>query len=227
MTQTHIAPHPSGSADVQLLRRMEAVRLYVVTAAEDSGERTVHVVRAACAGGAGAVQLRRKGEPDIEMVRLAERCRNVASAAGVLFIVNDHLEVAMRVDADGVHLGQDDAPIEVARRRWPGRLVGRSTHSLEQALTAQAEGADYLGVGPVYATPTKPGRPAVGLGLVEAVASRLQIPWVAIGGIDASTLPAVLAAGARRVAVVRAVCGATDPAVATANLRDVVQEAWA
>lgn len=206
---------------------MEAVRLYAITAAEDSAERTMEVVRAACAGGAGAVQLRRKGEPDTEMLRLAERCRNVAAAAGVLFIVNDHLEVAMRVDADGVHLGQDDAPIEVARQLWPGRLVGRSTHSLEQALTAQTQGADYLGVGPVYATPTKPGRPAVGLELVEAVTPRLQIPWVAIGGIDASTLPAVLRAGARRVAVVRAVCGAPDPAVATADLRGVVQEAWA
>jgi thiamine-phosphate pyrophosphorylase len=206
---------------------MEAVRLYVITAAEDSAERTLEVARAACAGGADAVQLRRKGEPDAETLRLAERCRGVTAAAGVLFIMNDHLDLAMRASADGVHLGQDDAPIEVARRLWPGHLVGRSTHSLEQALTAQAQGADYLGVGPVYATPTKPGRPAVGLELVEAVATRLHIPWVAIGGIDASTLHTVLAAGARRVAVVRAVCGAPDPALAAADLRRVVDEAWA
>ena len=228
MTQTHVASHPSRSAgaDLHLRRRMEAVRLYVITAAEDSVDRTVEVVRAACAGGAGAVQLRRKGEPDAGTLRLAERCREVTTAAGVLFIVNDHIDLAMLAAADGVHLGQEDAPIEVARRLWPGHLVGRSTHSLEQALTAQAQGADYLGVGPVYATPTKPGRPAVGLELVEALAPRLNIPWVAIGGIDASTLPAVVAAGARRVAVVRAVCGATDPAAASADLRRVVEEAW-
>src|SRR5262249_39699179 len=148
MTQTEIAPHSYGSAAAELRARMEAVRLYVITAAQDSAQRTVEVVRAACAGGADAIQLRRKGGPATEMLPLAERCREVTAAAGVLFIVNDHLELAMRVDADGVHLGQDDAPIEIARRLWPGRLVGRSTHSLEQALTAQAQGADYLGVGP-------------------------------------------------------------------------------
>jgi thiamine-phosphate pyrophosphorylase len=226
MTQTDTALDsvaPAAAADPRLRARMDGARLYVVTAAEDSPERTLEVVSAACQSGADAVQLRRKGPKDAEMFRLAELCREVTSAAAVLFIVNDHLELAMHAGADGVHLGQDDIPIEEARRRWPGHLVGRSTHSLEQATEAQAEGADYLGVGPVYATPTKPGRPAVGVELVRAVAPLLRIPWVAIGGIDAATLHSVLEAGARRVAVVRAVCAAADPAGATAELRRMLE----
>lgn len=228
MTQTDTPSPPVASrprAEARLRVRMDAVRLYVITAAEDSPDRTLDVVHAACAGGAGAVQLRRKGDGGDALRRLARRCRELTAAAGVLFIVNDHLDVAMEADADGVHLGQDDAPITRARQLWPGRLVGRSTHSLAQALEAEEQGADYLGVGPVFATPTKPGRPAVGLELVSAVAPRLHIPWVAIGGIDATTLPSVLAAGARRVAVVRAVCTSPDPAAATAGLLRAVEAA--
>ncbi|HEY6378715.1 MAG TPA: thiamine phosphate synthase [Candidatus Dormibacteraeota bacterium] len=230
MTQTHTPPSPVASrprAGARLRARMYTVRLYVITAAEDSPERTLEVVRAACAGGAGAVQLRCKEDGGDALRRLAGRCRELTAAAGVLFIVNDHLDVAMEAAADGVHLGQDDAPIARARQLWPGRLVGRSTHSLAQALEAQEQGADYLGVGPIYATPTKPGRAAVGLELVSAVAPRLRIPWVAIGGIDATSLPLVLAAGARRVAVVRAVCAAPDPAAATAGLLRAVEAAAA
>jgi thiamine-phosphate pyrophosphorylase len=111
--------------------------------------------------------------------------------------------------------------VVAARALWPGRIVGRSTHSLDQALAAVAEGADYIGVGPVFATPTKPGRPAVGLSLVAEVArcARVSLPWFAIGGIGAARLGDVVAAGARRVAVVRAVCEAADVAAAVRSLR--------
>jgi thiamine-phosphate pyrophosphorylase len=128
----------------------------------------------------------------------------------------------MAVDADGVHLGQDDLPLPVARELWPGGLVGRSTHSVAQALAAQDEGADYIGVGPVHATPTKPGRPAVGLGLLVEVAAPVGIPWFAIGGISLSNCGAVLAAGASRIAVVRAVCEAPEVAAAARALRTAV-----
>lgn len=216
----------SDTAAPELAGRLAAARLYVVTAAAHAPQRVLDVVRAACAGGASVVQLRRKGDEGLETLRLAERCREVTAAAGVLLVVNDRLDVAMAAGADGVHLGQDDLPLEVARRLWPGRIVGRSTHSPAQALAAVEEGADYLGVGPVFATPTKPGRPAVGLGFVADAAAQVHIPWFAIGGIDDGNVSAVLSAGARRVAVVRAVCDAADVEHATRSLRAAVDAAW-
>lgn len=217
----------SGSAAPELVARLAVARLYVVTAAEHDPARVADVVRAACAGGAGVVQLRRKGDAGLETLRLAERCRAITAAAGALFVVNDRLDVAMACDADGVHLGQDDLPLAVARRVWPGHVVGRSTHSLAQAVEAEAEGADYAGVGPVFATPTKPGRAAVGLPLVAEASNHLHIPWFAIGGVDAQTLGCVLGAGARRVAVVRAVCDAADVERAARGLRDALDAACA
>ena len=217
----------SGSAAPELVARLAAARLYVVTAADQAPSRVAEVVRAACAGGAAVVQLRRKGDAGLETLRLAERCRAITAEAGVLLVVNDRLDVAMACDADGVHLGQDDLPPAAARRHWPGHLVGRSTHALAQALQAEADGADYAGVGPVFATPTKPGRPAVGLSLVAEAGNHLHIPWFAIGGIDEGNLPRVLGAGARRVAVVRAVCAAADVERATRRLREAVEAAVA
>ena len=199
--------------------RLAAARLYVVTEAAHDASRVLDVVRAVCDGGADVVQLRRKGEEGLAWLRLAERCRTVTAAAGVLFVVNDRLDVAMACGADGVHLGQDDLPLAAARALWPAGLVGRSTHSPAQALEAQEAGADYIGVGPVFVTPTKPGRPAVGVECVREAAASVHIPWFAIGGIDATTLPSVLEAGARRVAVVRAACSATDVAAAVGALR--------
>ena len=216
------------TARTAALRRLRRVRLYVVTAAAQPPERVLDTVRAACDGGAEVVQLRRKEEDALRTLRLAERCREVVAASGTLLVVNDRLDIAMAAGADGVHLGQDDLPLAAARRLWPEGLVGRSTHSLDQALTAQAEGADYIGVGPVWATPTKPGRPAVGLELVRAVAAaRLGIPWVAIGGVDEATLDSVLGAGAGAVAVVRAVSGAADPLAAARRLHQRIRQSMA
>ena len=215
---------PEPTTDVAPAERLARVRLYVITAADDPPERVLATVRAARDAGAEAVQLRRKGEDARLTLRLAERCRELLPAGGgTLFVVNDRVDIAMAVGADGVHLGQDDLPLAAARRLWPRGLVGRSTHSLGQALAAQAEGADYIGVGPVWATPTKPGRPAVGLELVRAVAAaQLRIPWVAIGGVDAGNVGAVLAAGARAVAAVRAVTAAADPEAAARSLHGAV-----
>lgn len=203
--------------------RLRQVRLYVVTDAAAHPDQVVATVDAACRGGADCIQLRRKGDSDRELLRLAEACRAVTARWGVLFIVDDRLDVAMAVGADGVHLGQEDLPVAAARRLWPSGLVGCSTHSLSQAREAAAEGADYLGVGPVFATPTKPGRPPVGTELVHRVATAdLGIPWVAIGGIDGDNVAEVVAAGAPAIAVVRAVCAAADPERATRRLREQV-----
>ncbi|HEX3605088.1 MAG TPA: thiamine phosphate synthase [Candidatus Dormibacteraeota bacterium] len=207
------------------IARLARVRLYVVTAAEDPPERVLATVGAACEAGAEAVQLRRKGEDARLVLRLAERCRTLVPEGGpTLLVVNDRIDIALAAGADGVHLGQDDLPLAAARRIWPQGLLGRSTHSLAQALAAESEGADYIGVGPVWATPTKPGRPAVGLELVSAVAAaRLRIPWVAIGGVDAGNVAEVLAAGAAAVAVVRAVTAAADPVAAARRLHDAIR----
>lgn len=215
---------PEPTTDTPATARLARVRLYVITAAEDPPERVLATVRAARVGGAEVVQLRRKGEDARLTLRLAERCRELLPPGGAtLFVVNDRVDIAMAAGADGVHLGQDDLPLAAARRLWPEGLVGRSTHSLGQALAAQAEGADYIGVGPVWTTPTKPGRPAVGLELVRAVAAAgLRIPWVAIGGVDATNVDAVLAAGARAVAAVRAVTAAPDPEAAARGLHAAV-----
>jgi thiamine-phosphate pyrophosphorylase len=195
-------------------------RLYVISVDGPPADQ-VSTLCAAVDGGADIVQLRNKTAPATALVSAARSLVAYCRARGVPVIVNDHLDVAIAAEADGVHLGQDDMDITEARRRWqPGGLVGRSTHSLDQALAASDAGADYLGVGPVYATPTKPGRPAVGTGLVaEVAAAGIEIPWFAIGGIDAGNIGEVLAAGARRVAVVRAVCAAADPAAAAAELK--------
>jgi thiamine-phosphate pyrophosphorylase len=217
----------TGSASPDLAARLAKARLYVVTVAAHGPAQLLDVVRAACTGGADLVQLRRKGDDGLETLRLAERCRAVTAGAGVLFVVNDRLDVAMAADADGVHLGQSDLPVAAARRLWPGRIVGRSTHTVEQALQAEREGADYIGVGPVHATPTKPGRPAVGLEHVRAAAAQVHIPWFAIGGIDAANAAAVIAAGARRLAVVRAVCDARDVETAARELLAAVTQAEA
>jgi thiamine-phosphate pyrophosphorylase len=215
----------AGHAAPELRRRLAAVRLYLVTDAGATAERTLEVVEAAIAGGVDAIQLRRKGDDALEQLRLARRCRELCAEEGVLFIVNDRLDVAMAVEADGVHLGQADLPLAEARRLWPGRLAGRSTHAPEQARAAVAEGADYLGVGPVYATPTKPGADAVGLEYVRWAMLNVAVPWVAIGGIDTANAGDVVAAGADAIAVVRAICAAADPEAATRRLRDAIRAA--
>jgi thiamine-phosphate pyrophosphorylase len=189
------------------------MRLYLVTGERGGLKETVRIVAGALKGGVDVVQLRKKELDRKQLVEIGRELRSLTNDFDTVFIVNDHPEVAIECDADGVHLGQEDGPID-AVRAMPGfrdRLVGRSTHSLDQALRAEAEGADYLGVGPLFATPTKPGRPAVGTSLVGVVADSIRIPFVAIGGIDASNAGDVVAAGAKAIAVVRAVYDAVDP----------------
>ena len=205
-----------------------AIRLYLVAGRRDTGGRPLaDVVRAAVRGGAGVFQLRDKELDTRKLVALAAELREVTREAGALFLVNDRADVAAAVDADGVHLGQDDLPVEAARRLLgPQKLIGISTHSVEQAREAWQRGADYIGVGPVFPTATKPEALARGLSLVSQVAREVPIPFVAIGGIDLSTIGDVLQAGARRVAVVRAVAGAPDVARAAAALCAAINDFW-
>jgi thiamine-phosphate pyrophosphorylase len=200
------------------------MRLYVITGDHGNEVETARIVEAALEGGANVVQLRKKTMPKGELYAMALALRRLTLLHGALFIVNDHVDIAIAADADGVHLGQDDLPPSVVRALpgFGGRLIGRSTHSLEQARTAMDEGADYIAVGPVFPTPTKAGRPAVGTGLVSEIAAIADRPFVAVGGIDHDNAPAVVEAGARALAVVRAVYDAADPAEAARRLHELI-----
>ena len=203
------------------VKRSSEWKLYVIVDLAAIGSRDpVQVAAAAIRGGADAIQLRDKTGPAKTLCDVARRLLEVTRPSGIPLIINDRADVALAAGASGVHLGQDDLPLADARRLLgPERLIGRSTHSLEQALAAEAEGADYIGCGPVFPTPTKPDAGSVGTALVTSVAARVRIPVVCIGGIDTGNVERVVAAGAVCVAVVRAVCRAADPEAATRQLK--------
>ncbi|HET6696464.1 MAG TPA: thiamine phosphate synthase [Gaiellaceae bacterium] len=186
-------------------------RLYLITGARPGLES---FLEAAVRGGVDLVQLREKTLDDRELLPVLEEARAITRRLGLPLVVNDRPDLAVLVGADYVHVGQDDMPTEAARRF--GIPVGLSTHSPDELDAAEA---DYVGVGPVYATPTKEGRPAVGLELVRYAAEHARVPWFAIGGIDAGNLADVVAAGATRIAVVRAIGDAEDPERAARELR--------
>jgi thiamine-phosphate pyrophosphorylase len=200
--------------------RLGGARLYLVCDA-----RPVDWLRAALRGGVDLVQLRDKTLDDAGLVDAAAAFRDAADEAGALFILNDRPDLVDACRADGVHVGQDDGTPAAARAAvGPDRIVGRSTHAPAQADAAMADpDVDYLAVGPVHATPTKPGRPAAGLDYVAYAARTVTKPWFAIGGLDASSLGAAIEHGARRIVVVRAITEAADPEAAARALRDALE----
>ncbi len=204
--------------------RCRAWKLYIITddAALRGGATLGDVVALAIRGGADVIQLRDKRTDDARLAETAKALLKITRPCGVPLIINDRIDVARVSGADGVHLGQEDASLEEARRELGEQcIIGRSTHSPEQALEAEKQGFDYIGVGPVFQTPTKPGYQPVGLDLVRFAAKHVRIPFVAIGGIDAANAKQVLAAGARTIAVVRAVMTAADAEHATRGLLEV------
>lgn len=199
------------------------VHLYCVTAPPRDGRTYADLVEAACRGGADAVQLRAKNLSARDLFRLAKDLQAVCDRHGALFLLNDRVDVAAAADVDGVHVGQEDLPLREVRRIVGHRkLIGVSCHSSAQAMIAAGDGADYVSCGPLFATPTKPGRPATGMGLIAEYRKVVRIPFVAIGGLDESNVESVVRAGADRVAVVRAVCGAADPEAAARRLKDII-----
>ncbi|MBR1921768.1 MAG: thiamine phosphate synthase, partial [Kiritimatiellae bacterium] len=183
----------------------------------------VACAQAAVDQGVRIIQLRMKHCPREEIVSTARRVRAVTRGTGTLFVVNDDPSIAAEVGADGVHVGQDDMPVAEVRRRYPSlSLVGLSTHSPAQALAAVEQRPDYIGVGPVWATPTKDiPDPTLGVETAMRMVRSVPFPAVCIGGIDAGRLPELTRAGAVNYAVVRAVCGSDDPGAAIAALRQV------
>jgi thiamine-phosphate pyrophosphorylase len=209
-----------------LVRDLEHARLYFVCGARPGGRPLADVLRPALAEGVDVFQLREKGAADDDVLRHAETARACCAETGALFVLNDRPDLVAAAGADGVHVGQDDTPVDDARATVGGeRIVGLSTHSQGQADAAGAADVDYFAVGPVHATPTKEGRPAIGLAPVGHAARTATRPWFAIGGLDAGTTPAVLDAGARRIVVVRAIAEAADPGAATRTLRRLLDGA--
>ena len=200
---------------------LDEARLYLVSTAHMRAGSLAELVPELAAAGVDLVQLREKEMEAGHLLAVGRPVATACRAAGIPFIVNDRPDVALALDADGVHVGQDDIPPEIARHLLPSGIIGLSTHApgeVDDALSRS--GVDYLAVGPVYETPTKRGRPAVGLDLVRYAADATpKRPWFAIGGIDERSLPDVMAAGATRIVVVRAITGAPDPPAAAAALK--------
>jgi thiamine-phosphate pyrophosphorylase len=209
---------PEGDGPLRR-ERLRTARLYFVCEARPAHDLEA-LLRAALTGGADIVQLREKELGRGEIERAAQTFRRVADTFSALFIVNDDPELARSCDADGVHVGQDDVSAEQARELLgPDAIVGLSTHSEEQIAASAGRPVDYISVGPIWETPTKEGRPAVGLDLIRHAAERAPHPFFAIGGIDPGNAEEVVGAGAQRLCAVRAIRDAADPAAAATELR--------
>lgn len=202
--------------------RLAAASLYLCVGIRPDLERFLDAVLGA---GVEIVQLREKAATAVEILRAAETVRIVTERHRALFIMNDRADLAAAAGADGVHVGQDDLPPgQVRMLCGPHTIVGRSTHAPEELRSAFTEPVDYVGVGPVHATPTKPGRPGVGLDLVALAARECTLPFFVTGGMDARTIPDAAAAGATRFVVVRAITEAPDPAAAVRAIRTAIAE---
>ena len=208
-------------------RLQESPRLYLVLDRTATGGRALDdILLAALQGGAEMVQLREKTWPSGTVLPVAQRLLSLCRAAGVPFIINDRVDLAVAVDADGVHLGQDDLPPAAARAMLrPGKILGVSTHSEAQATAAQAAGADYVAVGSMFPTVSKPEFQLVGPALARKVRPLVRVPLIGIGGITPDNVGEVIAAGCDGVAVISAVCAAPDPAAAAARFVSAIDVA--
>ncbi len=191
------------------------------------GRSTVEVVKAAVSGGVTCIQLREKDCSTLEFIEQARAIKNFLGARKIPLIINDRLDVALAVGADGVHLGQSDMPLEIAQKiAGPSMLIGISAESVQDAIAAENGGADYLGVSPIYATPTKTDTaPPLGLQGLREIKKRVNIPLVGIGGLNKSNAAEVIRSGADGVAVVSAIVAADDPQRAAMNLKQIIDEA--
>lgn len=225
MTDTSNLAPPESIGELRR-QRLRWARLYFVCEALPGGRDPEALLNATMASGAGLIELRDRELPRAAIERSGQTFRRLADTYSALFIVNDDPYLAMELNADGVHVGQDDMdPAEARRIVGPNAIVGLSTHSREQIEAAGSQPVDYISVGPIWETPTKEGRPATGLELIQTAAEIAPVPWFAIGGIDPTNVGQVVAAGAERICVVRAIRDAGDPRAATSALFDAVDPA--
>ena len=213
----------AGLVIAELRARLGSSHLYLITPARPKAGELDEFLPAVLEGGVDMVQLRENEMEAGHLMPFCEVARRRTEEFGAIFIVNDRVDVALAADADGVHLGQDDLGIEHARHQMGNRLlIGLSTHSSEQIEAAARTSADYIAVGPIYETPTKPGRPPTGLEIVSRADEIVETPFFAIGGIDLETLPAVTRAGVRRVCVLRGLTDAGDPGAVARRLKGML-----
>jgi thiamine-phosphate pyrophosphorylase len=215
-------PMPSNDLGGERRTRLGAARLYLVC--PSGAGAPADLLREAVAGGVGAVQLREKDLADDALAGLATATAALCARLGALFIVNDRPEIARAAGADGVHVGQDDMPVAAVRELvGPDMLIGLSTHAPGEIDAVDPALVDYIGVGPVHETPTKPGRPAVGLELIRYAAARAPVPFFAIGGLHAGNVAEAIEAGASRLCILRAISDAEDPERAARELREALE----
>ena len=211
---------------MNLARRLAAFKradLYVViTEAFCAGRPALAVLDQVLAAGVKIVQLREKDLADRKLYELAQEYRRRTEAAGSLLIIDDRVDIALAAGADGVHLGQTDLPVAAARRIAPDLIVGASSHGLEEALAAQAAGAGYVNIGPIFPTATKPAAIPLGVEAITRLTSHLTIPWSTMGGINQGNIAQVVARGARHPAVMSAVTAAADVMAAARALREAI-----
>jgi thiamine-phosphate pyrophosphorylase len=207
-------------------QRLRWARLYFVCEALPGGADPEPLLNAAMGPGAGMIELRDRERPRSVIERSGRTFRRLANTYSSLFIVNDDPYLSMELSADGVHVGQDDMdPVEARRIMGPDAIIGLSTHSREQIEAAASKPIDYISVGPIWETPTKEGRRATGLELIQTAAEIAPVPWFAIGGIDPGNVEQVVASGAKRICVVRAIRDAPDPRAAATALYDAIDPA--
>jgi thiamine-phosphate pyrophosphorylase len=227
MAHLHPVPDPTGE---QRRARLADARLYLVCDCMPNNRDLSEFLLEAIAGGVDVVQLREKHLEDSFLAEAAGVAADVCDANGALFILNDRPDIAAMTRVDGVHIGQEDMSVAEARAIvGPDMLLGLSTHTpseIDAAVQLDSEGkpyVDYIGVGPVHATPTKLGRPAVGVELVSYASTHAHVPFFAIGGIDSESIATVLNAGATRVCALRAICNSDDPELAAQTLRSALE----
>ena len=209
--------------------KLDDALLYLVAPARLAAGPLADLVPELADAGVDLVQLREKEMEAGDLLRVGEPVRDACRSAGIPFIVNDRPDVALVLDADGVHVGQNDLPVDVTRTLVGERIVGLSTHAPGEvdSAVARSDLLDYIAVGPVNETPTKPGRPGTGPSLVSYAASAIRLPWYVTGGMTPETLEPVLQAGGRRVVVVRAITEAADPPKVAARIKHILEAAAA
>lgn len=202
---------------------LAAARLYAIFDCHYAAPSTIeHTLKQLIAGGAQVVQLRAKNLSQVDILKLAHRAVTILKDHGVPFIVNDFPSIAAEVEADGAHIGQDDGDLKILKKQYPGLIIGRSTHTIPQVIQAAREGADYIGFGPLFPTPTKAGRDAIGLEHIRAAHENFKRPIFCIGGIKTDNLPEVLAAGARSVVMVSGILQSPDITATCRKIRSML-----
>lgn len=191
--------------------------------AGDNEEKILQIAGDTIEGGADVIQLRVENKTDKEFLSIAAKIRKLTRDFKIPFIINNRPDIALTIDAEGVHLGQDDLPIKFTKEIVPGKIIGKSTHNFKEAIKATKEGADYISIGPIFRSPTKPNLFPIGLNLIPQIKEKIKIPLIAIGGISLSNIKQVIKSGAERIAICSAITEAENPKAITKEFKKMLK----